>query len=204
MWTNSTCLQLSRPCCQCSPMLSGVPITPIRSPPPIFILLPSCLCFYSRANCCFFPLWLTISWLHGGGGDVPPLLFDVVTNPLYCPATGKILGLQPFWATLFILKVHFCWPVLSYQLNASSFRCCPFGETCVSRYVLIRQVPDKQIKWDLCWTGVGRVISCDSHRHLLYHWSFCLGLFPIPRYECWWNHTMQFSLLQLLTTLPTC
>lgn len=81
------------PCCPTPPLPQPVPH------PPIFILLPSCLCFYSRANCCFFPLRLKISWLHVGGGDVPPLLFDVVMNPLCCPSSGKILSLQPFWAT---------------------------------------------------------------------------------------------------------
>lgn len=147
------------------------PLPPSVPHPPISILLPSCLCFYSRANCCFFPLRLTISWLLVGGGDVPPLLFDVVMNPLYCPSTGKFLSLQPSWATLVFLLVHVCWPVSSCQLNASTFRCCPLGETCASRYVLMRQVPDKQIKWDLWWTTSNFGVWVEGHKwfHMISH-----------------------------------
>lgn len=87
MWANSTCYQLSRPCRQCSPMLSGVPVTPLCSPPSHFHLAAQLFLYLFQSQLLLFSIvidnFLTARWR---GRRPTPI---VVVNPLYCPSTGE-------------------------------------------------------------------------------------------------------------------
>lgn len=88
MWTNSTCFQLSRPCRQCSPMLSGVPVTPLCFPPSHFHLAAQLFLHLFQSQLLLFSIaidnFLTACWTampHPYCCGVSPVLPFYRENP---------------------------------------------------------------------------------------------------------------------------